>query len=78
VTLADEIGQYATGVFTATGAAETINFANASGPYTPVIGGINLVNVSDVAPTPEPSTFGLMALGAVAVAGIYRRQRQTA
>jgi len=69
------LGQYATGVFTATGSAETIDFANATGGYTPVIGAINVENVT---PTPEPSTCGLMALGALAVAGLYRRQRQPA
>ena len=56
------LGQFATGTFTANGANETINFANASGAFTPVVGAINLVDITD---TPEPSTYGLILLGAL-------------
>jgi len=67
------LGQFATGTFTATGANEVIDFANASGGYTPVIGAINLV---EIAPAPEPSTYALMLGGLLGVVFGLRHRRQ--
>lgn len=70
---ASYLGQFTTGIFTATGANETIDFANATGPYTPVVGAINLVNVTDV---PEPSTYALTLGGMLLLALQLRLRRQ--
>jgi PEP-CTERM motif len=67
------LGQFTTGTFTATGANETIDFANASGGYTPVVGAINLENITDV---PEPSTYALMAGGMLLLVLGLRHRRQ--
>ena len=67
------LGQFATGTFTATGADETIDFSQGSGPYTPVIGAINLVDVTDV---PEPSTCALMTGGILLISLGLRNRRQ--
>jgi hypothetical protein len=70
---ASYLGQFTTGFFTATGANETIDFANASGAYTPVVGAINLANITAV---PEPSTYALMLGGMLLLVLQLRHRRQ--
>jgi len=74
VTLVDDDGAgngyFTTGTFTATGANEVIDFSYASGPYTPVVGAINVVA------TPEPSTSLLMLGGMLCVVFGMRHRRQ--
>jgi hypothetical protein len=76
VTLFDDngshVGEFVTATFAATGANEVIDFSYASGPYTPVVGAINLVQV-----VPEPSTYALM-LGGALLFGLGLRRRQPA
>jgi hypothetical protein len=66
------LGQFATGTFVATGANEVINFSNATGGFTPVIGAINLVEVA----APEPSTYALLISGCAGLVFLALRRRQ--
>ncbi len=80
VTLFDDngshVGQFVTGTFTATGASEIINFGQATGAYTPVVGAISVFDVTTV---PEPSAVSLGA-GSLLLFGLFilRNRRQTA
>jgi len=77
VSLADQVGQFTTGTFTATGANETINFTqdalNVGSGYTPVIGAISLFDITAV---PEPSTYALMMGGMLLLVPGLRNRRQ--
>jgi hypothetical protein len=67
------VGQFVTGVFTATGANENIDYSYGSGAFTPVIGAISVV---EVAPAPEPSTSALVLSGMLLVGLGLRHRRQ--
>jgi hypothetical protein len=77
VTLFDDngshVGQFVTGTFTATGSSETISFGQPTGSYTPVVGAINLVEVTAV---PEPSTFALLGAMLLLVPGLRMLRQQ--
>jgi hypothetical protein len=79
VTLFDDDGSgngyFATGTFIATGSDETINFSQASGPYTPVVGAISLYDITSV---PEPSTSALVLGGMLLFVLALRNRFQAA
>lgn len=73
----DGTGQFVTGTFTATGTSEIIDISSASGPFTPVIGAINVEQLNAAA-VPEPSTYALLLSGAlVALVFFNIRTRRT-
>ena len=65
-------GQYVIGTFVADGTgSETISFAPGAGGYGPML---NLLQVRDITPVPEPSTLALLATGVGAMLYGFRRK----
>jgi hypothetical protein len=75
VTITDNSGQYVTGTFTATGATEQILFSQDVGPFTPVVGAINVEEQNPVT-APEPSTYALLTSGLLALIFLNIRKRR--
>jgi hypothetical protein len=74
-TAVNNVGQFATGTFTATGANELIQLGFASGPFSPLLNDVNLV---EVAPVPEPSSVASMLGGMLVLFVGLRNRRQPA
>lgn len=67
--------QYATLNFTATSASETLSFLAKGTPSgEPPFSLLDGVTVTQIAPTPEPSSFLLLGTGALSAAGFVRRR----
>jgi hypothetical protein len=66
------LGQFAIGTFTADSASQVINFSGGGSPI--VLNGFQLRNVT--VPTPEPSTYAMMALGLVALCVLGAKRKK--
>ena len=67
--------QYATLNFTATNATETLSFLAKGTPSgEPPFSLLDGVSVTQIAPTPEPSSFMLLGTGVLSAAGFIRRR----
>jgi len=64
------VGQWVTGTFTAVGATQTVNLTSSPQSAMP----LSVLNAFQVRTVPEPTSCGLLGLGAVLIAS-HRRRR---
>jgi hypothetical protein len=69
-------GQYVTGSFVAVGTTELVALGNASGPFAPVVGAINVEEVNAAGAVPEPSTYAMLLGGVLALIFFNVRKRR--